>query len=215
MDDSFGADAGGADKDEEILAEGGGEDSSPEDRKFDEIVGAIEDVMMDLEFSDTQERWCRDNCGEFEDTAENKLVYTELFGKYTDLVETMLDRKLKERIDGFSMAEFMDMVSARRDQIAGDVFDMLLSLGDFDEFKSLMVSYKTQVDAEAGGGGAEAGAGGGFEVGGGLMLAPTVINLEPASSGGGGSLESKGGGARAAPPDSPDARAAPMGAPKT
>jgi hypothetical protein len=31
----------------------------------------------------------------------------------------------------------------------GDVFDVLISLGDFDEFKSLMLSYREQVQAEA------------------------------------------------------------------
>ena len=36
------------------------------------------------------------------------------------------------------------------EQIAGDVFDMLLSFGDFDEFKALMLSYKSQAAFEAG-----------------------------------------------------------------
>lgn len=35
-----------------------------------------------------------------------------------------------------------------RVHVQGDVFDVLMSLGDFEEFKSLMVSYREQVDYE-------------------------------------------------------------------
>lgn len=36
------------------------------------------------------------------------------------------------------------------DQVSGDVFDMLLSFGDFSEFKALMLSYKSQAAFDAG-----------------------------------------------------------------
>lgn len=36
------------------------------------------------------------------------------------------------------------------DEISGDLFDLLLGFGDFDEFKSLMLSYKDQFFPSAG-----------------------------------------------------------------
>ena len=37
---------------------------------------------MNPEFTDAQESFCKSNCGEFEDTDENKLVYTEVFDRH-------------------------------------------------------------------------------------------------------------------------------------
>lgn len=36
----------------------------------------------------------------------------------------------------------MDMLNKRVDQVEGDVFDILHSLGDFHEFKDLILNYK-------------------------------------------------------------------------
>ena len=37
------------------------------------------------------------------------------------------------------------------EEISGDLFDLLIGLGDFGEFKSLMLSYKEQVAGELAG----------------------------------------------------------------
>ena len=37
---------------------------------------------MNPEFTDAQESFCKSNCGEVEDTDENKLVYTEVFDRH-------------------------------------------------------------------------------------------------------------------------------------
>ncbi len=41
--------------------------------------------------------WCA------QDTDENKLIYTDIFAKYTALVESTIDRKLKAAVPGFEM----------------------------------------------------------------------------------------------------------------
>jgi hypothetical protein len=38
--------------------------------------------------------------------------------------------------------------SRSADEISGDLFDLLIGLGDFEEFKSLMLSFKDQVEGE-------------------------------------------------------------------
>ena len=42
------------------------------------------------------------------------------------------------------MEEFNEMLENRPDEVAGDIFDLLLSLSSFSEFKDLMLSYKAE-----------------------------------------------------------------------
>ena len=45
-------------------------------------------------------------------------------------------------MEGFSMAEFSGMLEHRKDELYGDVFDLLMTLSSFDAFKELMLAYK-------------------------------------------------------------------------
>lgn len=53
---------------------------------------------MEEDFCDAQNSFCIQHCAKFEDNDENKLIYTELFEDYTNLLENLLDRKLREKI---------------------------------------------------------------------------------------------------------------------
>lgn len=47
------------------------------------------------------------------------------------------------------MQEFMEMLSSRKaEDLQGDVFDLLDTLGDFAAFKDLMLSYKSGPDMD-------------------------------------------------------------------
>lgn len=81
------------------------------------------------------------------------------------------------------MEEFNAALADHHDRLGGEVLEMLLALGDFDEFKSFMLSFKAQADFEAGGASPEVGGFGGF-------LAPTVVRLETTEGDG---EETKGG----------------------
>ena len=41
---------------------------------------------------------------------QNKLIYTEIFAKYTELIEGYLESRLKQNISTFSMPDFMEML---------------------------------------------------------------------------------------------------------
>ena len=41
------------------------------------------------------------------------------------------------------------MCTSRKDEMTGDVFDLLLSLGDFNEFKDRMLAHKTGFNGNA------------------------------------------------------------------
>lgn len=136
--------ADGEDEDINIVDDGSKLDDRA--RRFDVIVGALEDVLMDPEFEELRESFCRENCRHFEDSDENKLIYTDLFARYTSLVENTIESKLKEAVPGFSMAEFSSLLETHRDSLMSDVFDLLLSMGDFESFKEVMLSYKREVE---------------------------------------------------------------------
>mmetsp|Transcript_5536 Transcript_5536/g.16828 ORF Transcript_5536/g.16828 Transcript_5536/m.16828 type:complete len:145 (-) Transcript_5536:1158-1592(-) len=108
---------------------------------------------MDADFEEEREAFCRRHCGEFEDTEENKLVYTDIFSRYTALVERCIEAKLTASVPGFSMGEFMAMLDSRKDELVMEVFDLLLTMGDFQSFKEMMVDYRNEAAREAGGGG--------------------------------------------------------------
>jgi len=139
----------GEDEEIDIVDDGSGRDA--ETNKFDQIIGALEDCLMDQEFEDARERFCRAHCRLFEDTDENKLEYTEVFALYTALVEGAIERRLRASVPGFDMGSFMALLDERKEELMSDVFDLLLSLGDFGTFKEVMLAYKREAsqDAEA------------------------------------------------------------------
>ena len=69
-------------------------------------MGAIEDVLLDEEFTEMQNDFCRRYCGqsafhahytcdlnvfpdEFDDEDENKIIYTDIFQQFTTLIGNM------------------------------------------------------------------------------------------------------------------------------
>ena len=123
------------------------ESGSPEEIAFDEAIGALEDILMsDDEFTDIQNEFFEAHCDKFIDTDENRVEYTAVFEDYTALMERTLERKLCERISGFDMRSFESQLISRKDQIGGDIFDLLLSFSDFSEFKSMILAHKAERD---------------------------------------------------------------------
>ncbi|GBG34778.1 ADP-ribosylation factor-like protein 2-binding protein [Hondaea fermentalgiana] len=132
---------GTAEEDEHLICRGRG--GTAEENAFDEVVGALENIIMEPGFAEMQTRFCQDHCELFDpDEEENKLEYTTLFHEYTDLIEGYLESRLQRRMPGFRLDKFAIACEKRKDEVCGDVFDILLSLGDFDEFKDLMVSHR-------------------------------------------------------------------------
>lgn len=127
-------------KDVEILVEHQSE--SKEDDEFERIISELENLLFDDKFTTTLNSFYNKNCDIFEDTEENKIEYTKIFQDYTKLVEEIIERKLSSSIPGFKMSRLEAFVASKKDELCGDVFDVLLSMSDFEEFKDLMVSQK-------------------------------------------------------------------------
>lgn len=101
--------------DEEINIEHSSE--SKEDSAFEDIVGALENIILAEDFQELQNSFCDRNCsmslhfiysfgssifstfeplGIFEDNAENKLEYTTIFHEYTRCMEDHIQLKLRD-----------------------------------------------------------------------------------------------------------------------
>jgi len=127
--------------DAEFTIEEGG---SAEETAFDAMVGALQEVVMKEDFQTLLDNFQREHCGHFEDTEENKLIYTDLFKKYSDQIESHIESEMKSQVPGFEMEPFLEQLAARGEgEIDGDIFDLLASLGDFETFKQQMISAKT------------------------------------------------------------------------
>ena len=56
-----------------------------------------------------------------------------------------MENNLKKRIENFSMEEFMKDLMSRREELDGEIFEILLTFEDFLEFKQLMLSFKSVI----------------------------------------------------------------------
>ncbi|XP_002737955.2 ADP-ribosylation factor-like protein 2-binding protein [Saccoglossus kowalevskii] len=118
--------------------------SSISDTKFDMTIGHIEDIIMDDDFQDMQQNFMEKNYVHFEDTEENKFIYTDIFKEYTDLIEKFIEDKLTARMPGFVMSEFTRQLQTRQNELSGEIFEILLTFSDFISFKEMFIDYKAE-----------------------------------------------------------------------
>lgn len=120
------------------------EKKSSDDTKpnLDEIVGFFETILVDESFLEVQNDFCTKHANIFSDEDENKLIYSELFSQYTLLLETFLENELKLKFNTMSISDIVGSLLNNSDAVTDEVVEMLLSLVNFREFKSLMLSYK-------------------------------------------------------------------------
>eukprot|EP00076_Gallus_gallus_P044547 XP_025010085.1 ADP-ribosylation factor-like protein 2-binding protein [Gallus gallus] len=97
---------------------------------------------MDDDFQSIQRTFMEKHYQEFDDSEENKLIYTSIFNEYISLIEKYIEEKLLDRIPGFNMTAFTMSLQQHKDEMAGDIFDMLLTFTDFLAFKEMFLDYR-------------------------------------------------------------------------
>lgn len=115
-----------------------------EDEEFDQLVGCLEDVVIGDDFQELQDSFLAEHCDTFDVEDENKLEYTEIFNKYITLLEGKITDSMCERMPGFKMGSFIELIKSRKDEVDCELFDMLASFADFIIFKETMLNYKSQ-----------------------------------------------------------------------
>ncbi|KAF5895057.1 ADP-ribosylation factor-like protein 2-binding protein, partial [Clarias magur] len=116
--------------------------SSKADALFDAVIGNIEAIIMEDDFLNLQRSFMEKYYLEFDDTEENKLIYTPIFNEYIELLEKYLEQQLIERIPGFNMNDFTRSLQQHKEDVSGDVFDILLTFTDFMAFKEMFLDYR-------------------------------------------------------------------------
>ena len=98
---------------------------------------------------------------------EHSPVWYDLFMQYTALVEARIEASLGHLDPPCTGEELADLMQAHAEELSGDVFDLLMSLNNYEEFVQTMISYAEQTASEQLGGGG----------GGGIQLEPTVTRF--------------------------------------
>ncbi len=65
-------------------------------------------------------------------------------------MEKEVERRLVEAIPSFKMAEFLELLVDRHEEVVGDVLDLLASFADFESFKEQMVDLREALGVQVG-----------------------------------------------------------------
>eukprot|EP00057_Strongylocentrotus_purpuratus_P031483 XP_784775.3 PREDICTED: ADP-ribosylation factor-like protein 2-binding protein [Strongylocentrotus purpuratus] len=147
-----------------------GSSSNLADRKFDAIIGHIEDIIMEDGFHSLKDDFMEKHYEVFEDTEENKFEYTDIFNQYTRLIEKYIEEQLTARIPAFCMEEFLKQLLKRKDKLEGEIFEILYTFSDFVAFKELMVDYRADKEGTC------------IDMGDNLIVTPFTVNNTKAPS---------------------------------
>eukprot|EP00906_Rhabdomonas_costata_P031777 RCo044845 len=115
-------------------------------RRFDWSIAELEALVHSDAFAGRQRQFLLEHCGEFDDGEENKLIYTEIFGKYLLEIETYIIAHLKSKVPSFDLEEFMEILEERHLEVSSDVLDVLASMSDFEAFKALILAVRHEED---------------------------------------------------------------------
>uniref|UniRef100_A0A1B6KEY4 ADP-ribosylation factor-like protein 2-binding protein n=1 Tax=Graphocephala atropunctata TaxID=36148 RepID=A0A1B6KEY4_9HEMI len=110
--------------------------------EFDIIIGHIEDILVDDDFEHLQKDFLEKYWEEFENKEENKLIYMNIFKEYTNLIENHLEEKLKVKVPEFCMKRFTQTLMDKKNDLEGEVFEMLYTFSDFLSFKEMVLDYR-------------------------------------------------------------------------
>ncbi|KXJ84320.1 hypothetical protein RP20_CCG012555 [Aedes albopictus] len=109
---------------------------------FDTVIGHIEDIVIGEEFQTMVNHFMECYYHLFDQGEENKIVYTEIYQKYTSLIETFIVESLNDKMSYFDMDRFALELETKKSQLDGEIFELLYTLTDFLAFKDMVLDYK-------------------------------------------------------------------------
>ena len=131
--------------------------------KNKEIFGSICDLVVKPDFLDGQQEFISQYHSVFDIQDENKLEYTQIYERYVEALERLIEHKLQQDY-GYSTDEIKKFVEdfkenkTQYESIDMDTVDLLFGYVDFKTFKKSMLSYvrglkdvkstKDEMDAE-------------------------------------------------------------------
>ncbi|KAF3428277.1 hypothetical protein E2986_09147 [Frieseomelitta varia] len=131
-----------------ICDEGNMGQSSIEDKLFDEIIGHIEDILLEDDFHAIQKKFLDNYWDVFEPAEENKLIYTNIFNEYTKAVENYIVNYLQKVIPDFNINTFLKHLNNKQNELEGEVFEVLSTFTDFMSFKEMFLDYRAMKEGK-------------------------------------------------------------------
>ncbi|CAH0556801.1 unnamed protein product [Brassicogethes aeneus] len=113
-----------------------------DERYFSEVVGHIEEIIMNENFQSIQQDFMEKHWTQFEDDEENRLIYTDIFKEYQNTVEKYIEKSLLEKMPHFDPNKFDEELSNRKFELEGEIFEMLSTFSNFISFKNMFIDYK-------------------------------------------------------------------------
>lgn len=111
----------------------------------------IEDAIRGAPFESWRKDFVRRNLGQFSFEDENKLIYTDIHKEFEDGVEK---RILEALPAGFDYDDFQRSLPGyidgpgKDDEATGKAITMLIEVGDFEQFKTMMMFYRREKEEE-------------------------------------------------------------------
>ncbi|XP_066093619.1 ADP-ribosylation factor-like protein 2-binding protein [Saccopteryx bilineata] len=113
------------------------------DTEFYYVVGFLEDIIMDDEFQLLHGNFMDKYYKKFKDREENKVTYTPILNEYIYTVERYIEEQLWVSIAGVNMGAFTTF-QHHKDEVVGDIFDMLLKFINCLAFKEMFLDYRAE-----------------------------------------------------------------------
>ena len=134
----------------------GADKSLPAGETIDAEMIELSKILQSAEFKQQQGEFFAKHCETFTNEEENKLEYTAIHQEYEAMVEATIkekigDEKLKKIEVGLKDYIKVD-VNHKRSPEVYEAIEILSALGDFVEFKKIMLAKKSEIE-----GGGEAG----------------------------------------------------------
>ncbi|KAF7992257.1 hypothetical protein HCN44_001582 [Aphidius gifuensis] len=118
------------------------------DASFDEIIGHIEDILMEPKFQELQNIFLEKYWSEFDYSEENKLTYIEIFNEYHRAIESYIEKSLTKTLPGFAMESLIKQLSDQGPDLDGEVFEVLSTFTDFLAFKEMILDYRSMKEGK-------------------------------------------------------------------
>ncbi|KAK9679972.1 The ARF-like 2 binding protein BART [Popillia japonica] len=116
--------------------------SDDTDKEFHATVGHIEDILIEDKFLELHNDFMEKHWQEFEESEENKFIYTDIFKEYQATIEKYIEEELGKKVKDFNMLAFEEELKKRPNELDSGIFDLLSTFTDFIQFKMKFLDYK-------------------------------------------------------------------------
>jgi len=128
------------------------EDDSDETMVY-KFVEALQEIVIQDEFYEMRNAFFKKYNNIFtEEKDENSHEAYTIFKKYVSVIEGILLKELNSRIKNFEMERVISYLQENKESeiLDEELLEMLLSLNDFEIFKTMMLDYKKNLNSDLG-----------------------------------------------------------------